>query len=184
MRSRAANLEFYKWFNNTIMVPFVQLQRTTHEIPDTTVAWYQLDGEQTQINVYNTPEMLGVLHNANIVVGKPPGSTSSITQACDREKLFIGPKTSLKRFTDEDVVNEVIQNDVVLKKIERIIDAHHLPICKEKDMKTQHVNIEEWDSPDSVCYSMHNQAVYHYAIICLLWYMAIFIQSYCTEFHK
>lgn len=63
VKTRACNANFYKWFNTTILIPFVQMQRAVYNINN--LAWYQLDGEQAQIDVYNTPEMLATLAEHN-----------------------------------------------------------------------------------------------------------------------
>lgn len=142
VRTRGANLAFYEWFNTMILFPFVHVQRTCHRIPLTTPVWYQLDGEQLQIDIYSTPAMLQSLNDRHIAVGKPPGSTSSITQACDREKLFIGPKTALKNLTEDDVNHPTICNYLMLDMLQGIVNAHHAPVHnKEKHMKSQHVNM-------------------------------------------
>jgi hypothetical protein len=102
-QSRCCNLEFYKWFNNSILIPFVFKIKSTYKIDDTAPTWFQLDGEQTQIECYNTTSLLSSLHEHNIVVGKPPGSTTSTTQPCDAGNCFKGPKTTNKRISDKDV---------------------------------------------------------------------------------
>jgi len=79
VKSRACNKRFYEWFNDTILIPFADCQRKNHDVNSNTLAFHQLDGEKTQIDIYAEPTVLAKLHEKLIVIGKPPGSTSSIT---------------------------------------------------------------------------------------------------------
>lgn len=57
-------------------------------LPESTESYYKVDGDDAQIKVYQDPALRAELDNAHILVGKPPGSTSAITQACDRHDVF------------------------------------------------------------------------------------------------
>ena len=50
--------------------------------------------------------MLEKLLGQNIVIGKPPASTTEITQQCDARHCFIGPKTALKKINNCDFVEK------------------------------------------------------------------------------
>ena len=67
------------------------------------MTWFQLDGESVQIAIYQSKQMLKKLEDMNIVVGKPPASTTDITQPSDIRHCFKGPKTALKHINDSDV---------------------------------------------------------------------------------
>ena len=66
----------------------------------------QLDGEPVQIEVYKDPPLLEKLLDRNIVIGKPPDSTTENTQPCDARHCFIGPKTALKKINNCDLVGK------------------------------------------------------------------------------
>ena len=68
------------------------------------MAWFQLDGEPIKIACFQDPNILDQLHARSICVGKPAGSTTEITLACDAGAVFEGPKTTNKRISDADVV--------------------------------------------------------------------------------
>jgi hypothetical protein len=102
-KTRCANVPFYRWFVETILVKYVQEMRRVYEIPLDSPAWFQLDGEAVQIDPFKTNAMIKLLSDNNIHVGKPPGSTTAITQPCDAGNCFKGPKTSNKYIKDHDV---------------------------------------------------------------------------------
>ena len=85
-----------------------------------TLTWFQLDGEPVQIEVYNDPEMIQKLHDQNIVIGKPSASTSEITQPCDKEHCFLGPKAAFKYIHDSDVALK----EQMVERLAVVCDAH------------------------------------------------------------
>ena len=125
-KSRACNKKFYTWYNETILMPFVHLLRSTFHIDKDVPAWYQLDGEQRQIDVFSEPAMLAKLSDANISVGKPPGSTSSITQPCDIKALFQGPKCVLRVMSKNSSCEHASQSftPVQTLQLQKSLKAH------------------------------------------------------------
>lgn len=103
MKTRSPNAHFFRWFNNLFLIPFVTNLRIAYGIDDETPAWYQLDGERNQISVYDEKAILDALEAAGIVVGKPPGSTTEITQPADRGKCFCATKCVNKSICDADI---------------------------------------------------------------------------------
>jgi len=47
-----------------------------------------LDGEQVQIDPVFDDDIFKMLTDNNIVIGKPPGSTTAINQPCDAGNCF------------------------------------------------------------------------------------------------
>jgi hypothetical protein len=107
-KDRIANSKFYDWVNEHVLIPFASDLKTAfaRDIERRSCsgdAWFQLDGESTQLDVFQHPNILDMMRENNFVIGKPPGSTTAITQPCDAGNCFRGPKTSLKRINDMDV---------------------------------------------------------------------------------
>jgi hypothetical protein len=104
-KSRATNVKFYEWFIKTILIGYVQRVRIHHPASQDKVAWFQLDGEPKQIEFFKNAAIMKLLTDHTIVVGKPPASTTATTQPCDAGNCFKGPKTVIKKVTDEKLVN-------------------------------------------------------------------------------
>lgn len=118
--TRQCNVAFYRWFNKTILIPTVNELRRVHELPEDAVAWYQLDGEEIQIRCYQDPTLLRELAANHICVGKPPGSTTEVTQPCDRGNLFKGSHTTNDGISDDDVRDNI----VMLDKLKVVFKEH------------------------------------------------------------
>ncbi len=54
-----------------------------------------MDGEAVQIECFKLPHVINLLFQHHIAVGKPPGSTTEITQPCDVGNCFRGSKGCL-----------------------------------------------------------------------------------------
>jgi hypothetical protein len=67
------------------------------------MCWFQLDGEQVQIECYSHPATVDILRDSNIVVGKLPASTTAVTQPCDAGNCFKSAKCTLKVINDADI---------------------------------------------------------------------------------
>ena len=50
-------------------------------------------------------------------MGKPAGSTTDITQACDPGAVFKGPKTTYNRISDADIVS----NAVMIERLKGVL---------------------------------------------------------------
>ena len=118
--SRACNLAFYKWYVENILIPHVNDIRQEFGYTNENHCWYQLDGEDMQIQCFNHPDILGLLRGANITVGKPPGSTTEITQPCDAGYIFESAKAHNKTLNDSDVGD---QADMIAR-LNNMINTH------------------------------------------------------------
>lgn len=76
-----------------MLLPFVSGIRAHYDLAADDLAWFQLDGEQVQINCYSEKPMFESLEVHNIVVGKLAASTTEISQPCDKGNCFKGTKT-------------------------------------------------------------------------------------------
>lgn len=92
-KTRSANVEFYTWFFKKVFVKFVLDCRIHYSIDDSIPAYFCLDGESDQINPMREDDTIELCREHNIVIGKPPASTTSISQPLDVGKAFIGAKT-------------------------------------------------------------------------------------------
>ena len=119
-KTRCCNAAFYNWFNRSILIPFVEATRAHYDLQSDTLAWFQLDGEPKQMECYSKSELLDVLEEHNIAVGKPPASTTSTTQPCDVGNCFKAPKTSLKHINTA----ESPRNTHAVNRIEAVLKQH------------------------------------------------------------
>jgi hypothetical protein len=103
MKQRAGNKAFFSWLNTNVIIPYVNNVRAANNLTKDTPAWFQLDGEDIQIQIYEDDAMRRVLEAENIIIGKPSGSTTEKTQPCDCGNCFKGPKTILKSIDSRSV---------------------------------------------------------------------------------
>lgn len=116
-KTRACNVKFYKWFMNDIYVPFVRQLRLHGELAPDAPAYFSLDGEPDQIEMFKDQDIIDLCNENNIVIGKPPASTTEITQQLDAYNYFKSPKTRLKYITDRDVQDD----ELLLAKLQTIV---------------------------------------------------------------
>ncbi len=132
--------DFFKWYNSEILIPFVQgirsVDSTLLEVP----AWYQLDGENEQIKAFQNPQAMADIKAANILIGKPPGSTTSVTQPADVGKCFLGSKSKLAVIEDKHVLKHYLQVTV-----QKMLTTH---INKYKDL-IKNKEISAFRKPES-----------------------------------
>lgn len=125
--SRAASLEFHDWFNNSILVPFVAQIRDLNEGYKNIPCWYQLDGEPIQMQAVTNKKAIETFNAFNIKVGKPPASTTAITQPCHVGKCFLGSKSALKGINDCDV-----EDDVLMPSLTKVFKDHITKYSRSK----------------------------------------------------
>jgi hypothetical protein len=142
-KTRGCNLAFYKWYNEKFLIPFTEATRDHFDLPADETAWFQLDGEPIQIKIFEDADMLAQLDAAHIVVGKPPGSTTEITQPCDRGKVFKGPKTANRNISDKDVSGD----KYLLGKISECLKEHvHRMKKKKRDKELARLGLAPTDA--------------------------------------
>ena len=140
--SRSCNLEFYKWFNETVLVEFINDLKISSGggSNDDNITWFQLDGEMKQIEIYRDPSILQLLLENNIIVGKLPASTTEITQPCDRGNIFKASKTRNKNIGDDDVKKDVHMIDKLNEIFKNHIENHN-GSSKNSKMTAAHVKM-------------------------------------------
>ena len=92
-KTRSANVELYRCFFKKVFVKFVLDCRIHYSIDDSIPAYFCFDGESDQINPMREDDTIELCREHSILIGKPPASTTSISQALDVGKAFIGAKT-------------------------------------------------------------------------------------------
>lgn len=95
-KTRCVNEAFYAWWFENVFIKFVMDLRVLHDIPADVPAYFTLDGEDVQLKPLLTEAMAAKCRELHIIVGKPPASTTSVTQPCDAGTSFIGAKTKKK----------------------------------------------------------------------------------------
>ena len=137
-KTRSVNEEFYKWWFTNIYVRFVTDLRIRYSIEDSVPSYFTLDGEDTQIKPLQTAQMAAMCAEQNIVIGKPPASTTSITQPCDAGKCFLSSKTKKRNMKSIADVLEKTMSDrlrAMIASHEAIVGSkmpcHHVKSCIE-----------------------------------------------------
>ena len=102
-KTRSANMEFYRWFFESVFVQFVVECRKLYRIDLSVPAYFCLDGESDQINPMKEVRIIEICENVNIIIGKPPASTTSKTQPLDAGTIFLtasraGTKTAISLY--------------------------------------------------------------------------------------
>ena len=119
-QTRSANVTFYRWFITDIFVKFVSDIRVKYNLQLSEPAYFCLDGESDQINPLKETAILKLCEDHNIIIGKPPASTTAITQPLDRGSAFKGAKAkkkSLKGPEDKEKYMEITMTDLLKKMI-------------------------------------------------------------------
>ena len=145
-KTRCVNEEFYRWWFTTIYVKFVMDLRIRYNIDDTIPSYFTLDGEDTQIKPLQTPTMAALCEEHNIVIGKPPASTTSITQPCDAGKCFLSSKTKKRNMKSvaevlEKTMSERLRAMITLHetKVGGKLPSHHVKSCIEGLQVVQYI---------------------------------------------
>ena len=118
-KTRCWNITGYEWFNNIILLPFIQRIRSIYQLPHAERALFMLDGEPGQIKIYERQSMLEAHAEHNTDIVKPSGSTTEITQACDAGRDFMSSKAILKGLTDDSFIDSPL-----LKLVRMAFDRH------------------------------------------------------------
>jgi hypothetical protein len=79
-----------------VLVPFVEKSIQDEGLEEDSLSWLTLDGESTQINPVMKDRIQQLLKENNLIVTKPPGSTSSITQPADVGNSFKSIRSNIK----------------------------------------------------------------------------------------
>jgi len=104
-KTRSSCSKFCTWMFQSIILPYVQQIRLKN-LDDDSTCWFTLDGESKQILPMMTNECQQSFLDNSIVVTKPPGSTSHVTQPADAGNVFKSINTVLSKMKNCDVYNK------------------------------------------------------------------------------
>ena len=119
-KTRSANMEFYRWFFEDVFVKFVIDSRTIYKIDLSVPAYFWLDGESDQINPLKEKRVIEICEEFNIIIGKPPASTTSKTQPLDAGTVFLSAKNinrGLRKPEDKNKYMDSAMSDTLKKVI-------------------------------------------------------------------
>ena len=132
-KTRAVNEEFYRWWFVTIFTKFIIDLRMLHNISDSVPVYFTLDGEDVQIKPMKSAAIQEISKELNIIIGKPPASTTSISQPCDVGKIFMSSKTKNKHLKRVQDIAEAAMNT----KLRDVIRKHDT--ITGKKFKSHHI---------------------------------------------
>ncbi len=119
-KTRCCNECFYQWYIQFIVVPWALLIRQTFNLGHDSLCWFQLDGEAVQIECFKSPEIIKFFNDHYVLVGKPPGSSTEITQSCDAGNCFRGTKKVLSSILNRDIED----NEYMLLLLKNMYKLH------------------------------------------------------------
>lgn len=131
-KTRAGNANFFHWYTSAIMPNFVQQCRQLLSEDDQSQSFYMTaDGEALQMQPFDGDDVMVLLQNINVDLGKGPAScTNTIGNACDRSHLFKAAKKTLKSINSEtevDFIDPVLEN-----KLFKAMEVDHGQLSTEK----------------------------------------------------
>lgn len=132
--SRTCNESFYTWYMNVILIPYVKSQRRHYKLNDDSSAFFQLDGEMTQIQCFQNTAMIKLMEDNHVTVGKPPASTTSTTQPCDVGNCFKASKKYLKGLSDNDTRCNYHLRDALNDVLREHIQKHPMMTIAHRKM--------------------------------------------------
>ena len=145
-KTRAVNENFYRWWFASIYIIFVEALRLRYSIDPKIPSYFTLDGEDTQIKPMQSWEVRQTCEQLNIVIGKPPASTTSITQPADAGEAFLASKTKKKHLkTVGEILDLVMTNRIKAviklheKKVGKTLPPHHVKGIYEGVQTVQYI---------------------------------------------
>jgi hypothetical protein len=122
-KTRSGNAAFYRWYAETVVIPFINQVRNFHECKneDGTPmrAFVTCDGEAKQIEVFQEPEMVQFFKLNLIDFGKTPASCSGISQSSDVSRYFSNTKRAMKTWVHESNFKNAILEREILASFEK-----------------------------------------------------------------
>lgn len=165
-KTRSVNEAFYKWWFETMFVKFVSDLRRAYKIDSTVPVYFNLDGEEVQIRPLKTATMRTLFASMNVIVAKPPASTTSISQPCDVGKVFVGAKTKNRKLKEVNDVCEFTMNNTlreVIKKHDehtgKRFNSHHIKAFVLGIQIVQHI-LQTTMRKDTIVNSFHKTGQY------------------------
>jgi hypothetical protein len=114
-KTRTVNEEFYRWWFTDIFIKFTVDLRLCYDIGLDVPVYFNLDGEDVQLKPLRTPDIIKLCEDHNIIIGKPPSSTTSTTQALDAGPIFLAAKTKKKHLKNIEDILEIVMTNKLTK---------------------------------------------------------------------
>jgi hypothetical protein len=124
---------FYEWMICERLVAFIQKIKNLRNID---LSWVTLDGESKQLDPFKSSDVLELLTDNSIEVGKPPGSLTRIWQPCDAWVFFKSIKTCLRH------LNSHAANSEFNKKLSNTFIQHEVKVGLKMKPKHKEMAIE------------------------------------------
>ena len=101
---------FFVWLNKNVIFPFINRLQANYKGTGNSNCFVFCDGEADQIYPYFDEAMMHEMDRNDIIVGKLPASSTSITQPCDSWKLFSSCKACYRVIPPSEVECETGMN--------------------------------------------------------------------------
>ena len=124
-RTRCANVAFYKWVLTDVIVPLIKALRRKYGLLESDPAYLAEDGEDLQLQPLKHEDIIAILKEILLEIGKSCGSTTEIQQPSDAGDGFKSTKTNVRVLNDNDVRGNPV------------LDQAILAIIKEHEAKTK-----------------------------------------------
>ena len=164
-KSRGLCHEFYEWMLNEIVVPYVNKIKLHKSLNNDSTSWLTLDGESKQIIPMMKEGSQMILNDNNIIVTKPPGSTSHVTQPADVGKVFKAIKTTIVGLFDDNLNDNDFKDEIMIKikcheesNMKNMIAAYRQKICT--GLMKMHRAINKVINPDIIRESFAETGMY------------------------
>jgi hypothetical protein len=105
--------KFYEWMLENVVMPYVTKVKSDKGLDGDATTWFTLDGESKQITPMMSSDSQNLLNDNSIVVTKPPGSTSHVTQPADVGNVFKAIKATLSALKDRDLSDGELKDSVI-----------------------------------------------------------------------
>jgi hypothetical protein len=128
METRQGNFKLYKWFFFNVLVKFVKTCRQRFDISIDIPAYFNLDGEDVGLSALKDPEVVQACIDNNIIIGKPPASTTSVTQPLDVGKIFMAAKTKKRKMK---TVKKCMEKSMT-ERLQKVVKEHEAKYGKMK----------------------------------------------------
>ncbi|KAJ1424399.1 hypothetical protein B484DRAFT_398301, partial [Ochromonadaceae sp. CCMP2298] len=122
-QTRGCNKAFYRWLYMDYFTKAIWDLRKAYELPEDATAWFQLDGEPLQIDLFKEEAIVDHFCQLCVVCWKPPASTTECTQACDCGNCFKGSKCALRGIKDKDI-DEDLAAHLITRLKDKVFAVH------------------------------------------------------------
>ena len=150
---------------NEIVVPYVNKIKLHKCLNNDSTSWLTLDGESKQIIPMMKEGSQMILNDNNIIVTKPTGSTSHVTQPADVGKVFKAIKPTIVGLFDDNLYDNDLKDEIMIKikcheesNMKNMTAAYRQKICT--GLMKMHRAINKVINPDIIRESFAETGMY------------------------